>query len=120
MGIATTALRFDLIEMPWRIPGQWRIEVTNRSSFAATFTPLSVLVESEHMELETIRLLTEGNSYLQPGASIEYILYLKREGFHRLDGWMPKEIDPGERLTLILNHLGAGGGPTPAILRLTL
>lgn len=120
MGIATSVSHFTATERPGVAPNRWLIRITNGSNFATTFIPLSVMVESEHMALDGLGLFTQGDPHLNPGASIEYELHLKREGFDELEGWSPEELEPGEKLTLILNHLGAGAQTAPSILELTL
>lgn len=118
MGIAIANVRFEVRVRHTGFPGQWDVTVTNASSFTTSYIPLMVMVESEHIELDGVELITDQNSQLQPGGSIEYLLKLKREGFAQPDGWTAVDFDSSEKLVLLLKHLGPGANPDLAVVEL--
>lgn len=108
MGFAAARIDFDAFVKYGELPGHWTVTVTNRGGLAASYIPIEVMVESLHIDLESVSFTTEQNTHLQPGESVEYLLKLKQVGMDQLDGWSGKEIELSEKITFLVKYLGAG------------
>lgn len=118
MGIATANIRFEVTAKSTGFPGFWAVQVTNIGSIATTYVPVSVLVESDTVDLDSLTFVAEGDPHLQPGESLSYLLNLKREGFEAGKGWKQEDLGPNAKLILMVQHFGLGGGVERMFLRL--
>lgn len=118
MGIAIANIRFEVAAKSTGFPGFWAIQVTNISSLATSYVPVSVMVESDTVDLDSLIFTAEGDPHLQPGESLSYLLKLTREGFEDGKGWKQEDLGPNAKLLLVIQNFGLGGGVEPMFLRL--